>query len=147
VQFGPIFGSHVPLDLVCIMLGTNDCNKDGAIEDQSIVNVLAEYKNKITKWSEQLSVISPNIMFIAPPLIRQVELSKNAGMLQIFGTDAEEKSKKLAPLYRSFCELEKLHFFDASQYCVAAENEGIHLDEENNSFLGAAIATFIKKML
>lgn len=148
VQFGPILGSHLPLDLVCIMLGTNDCNSKDTKGEDEISQALEEYKKEMSVWCKNLSIEDiPQLMIIAPPLIRGDQVKMDETMSGIFGDNAEEKSKRLKVIYKDFCGKEVCIFFDASEYCKTADGEGIHLDEENNKLLGDALAEKIKDLI
>jgi lysophospholipase L1-like esterase len=140
-QFGPILGSHLPLDLVCIMLGTNDCNAKSVKSEEEFYTALSQYKNEIDAWCKTLSIEqTPKLMIISPPAIRDDQAVLDELMKSIFTTGSEEKSKKLKDIYKKFCEQENCIFFDAAEYCKTAESEGIHLDEDNNVLLGKALA-------
>ncbi len=147
-QFGAILGSHLPADLVCIFLGTNDCNKADFKEFEEIPEILSEYKNKIDWWLNSLSIEhNPKILVIAPPIIRGSEVVKCEGMRKIFDETGENKSKILAEIYEKFCNKNNFDFFDAAKHCVSADGEGVHLDEKNNELLGIALAEKIKSIL
>lgn len=144
-QFGPILGSHLPLDLVCIFLGINDCNKKDTKNKEEIYSALIEYKKEITTWCKNLAIDTvPKIMIISPPIIRSDQTAMDEGMTNVFEKEAEEKSRSLKDVYKSFCENEDCIFFNADEYCKTVDGEGIHLDEENNILLGKAIAEKIK---
>ena len=143
-QFGPIFASHLPLDLVILILGTNDCNRPSEKTKDEYKKALAEYMAKIKTWSESFFMEVPQLLVVAPPPMRASEVPKDAIMYTLFGDEAEVKSIKLAEHYKEFCEENNVHFFDAATVCKTAENEGVHLDLENHALLGQALATVIK---
>ena len=146
-QFGPILGSHLPLDLICIFLGTNDCNKTGTKSDEETYQTLLEYKNKIEEWCKNLIIETvPKIMIIAPPIIRGDQVVLDKVISGIFDVDSEEKSKRLAPIYEKFCIENDCEFFNSAKYAKTSDGEGIHLDLENNTSLGKALAEKIKSI-
>ncbi len=147
-QFGPIYGSHVPLDLVILMLGTNDCNRAPEKSEKGFELALDGYIEKIVDWNKQLGITQvPKILLVAPPLIRSEEAAKNENITNIFGPDSEERTRKLEATYAAYATKHSLPFFAASSVCAAAENEGIHLDVENNERLGKGLAEVIRKLL
>jgi len=147
-QFGPILGSHLPVDLVCIFLGTNDCNQKSDKSEEEIYQALNGYKEKVVAWCENLSIKKiPKILLITPPVVRGDQVLLQETMSYIFGSNAEEKSKKLKEIYKNFCNKENCLFFDASEVCETADGEGVHLDKENNILLGEALANKIKEYL
>ena len=146
-QFGPILGSHLPLDLICIFLGTNDCNKTGTKSDEEIYQTLLEYKNKIEEWCKNLIIEKiPKVMIIAPPIIRGDQVILDKVISGIFDVDSEEKSKRLAPIYEKFCIENDCEFFNSAKYAKTSDGEGIHLDLEKNTSLGKALAEKIKSI-
>ncbi|MDQ3076085.1 MAG: hypothetical protein M3Q34_03070 [bacterium] len=147
LQFGPILGSHLPLDLVCLFLGTNDCNRGSDKSEGEIHEALGGYKHKITFWCQNLGITKiPKILLIAPPLVRGNQVILDEGISQVFDSNSEDKSKRLKDIYKNFCDKEDCLFFNAADFCVAAGNEGVHLDEENNVSLGKALADKIKEI-
>ncbi len=146
-QFGPILGSHLPVDLVCIFLGTNDCNNKDTKTTEEIAQSLPKYKDEISIWCKNLSIeMEPKVMIISPPVIRSDQVVLDEAMSTIFGSEAEYKSKKLKDIYKAFCAEEKYMFFDAAAFCTTADGEGVHLDEAGNISLGNALANKIKEI-
>lgn len=146
-QFGPILGSHLPLSLVCIFLGTNDCNSKDVKTKADIITALTEYKKKVIFWCDQFSIETiPKILFIAPPCIQFSEVQQDENMRKIFNLESEKKSRELSNIYKTFCEQENCIFFDANKVSQTCLGEGVHLDDENNILLGFELATFIKDL-
>lgn len=145
-QFGPTFGSHVPLDLVVIMLGTNDGNSGQHRTAEEYTSALASYLEKISTWCTNLGIPTiPKVLLVAPPHMQASEIAQDAALTKIFGEAAEEKSKELAPIYEKFAQENNITFFDASTVCTSAQGEGVHLDAENHRLLGEALANQIIK--
>ena len=147
VQFGPIMSSHLPLDIVDIMLGTNDCNKSTEKSVDEITLALDAYREKMKAACAFFGGIAvPKLLIVSPPSIRGAEADKDARMKNIFGPDAEARSKKFAVIYAEYCQKNNIAFFDAATVCSTADGEGVHLDEENNRKLGEALAEQIKNI-
>lgn len=145
-QFGPIFGSHLPLDLVVLILGTNDCNSTSNKSPEEFTQALEMYLSKIDIWCKQFSLDAiPRILVVASPYIQDAEVAKDTKIASIFGTGGEEKSKTLAPIYEEFCKKHGIDFFDANVVCSTSIGEGVHMDSENNRKLGEALAEKIKQ--
>lgn len=146
-QFGPIFASHLPLDLVVLMLGTNDCNRSSQKSKEEFKQALGEYLVKMKTWSDSFTMKNPQMLIVVPPSMISTEIVKDSIMETLFGEQAEEKSKKLSGFYKEFCEENNISFFDAGTVCTVAKNEGVHLDLENNLLLGQALASEILKII
>ncbi|HEY1041405.1 MAG TPA: GDSL-type esterase/lipase family protein [Candidatus Paceibacterota bacterium] len=147
-QFGPIFGSHVPLDLVVIMLGTNDGNSGQHRTAEEYASTLGSYLEKISTWCTNLGIpTTPKVLLVAPPHMQASEIAQDTALTKIFGEAAEQKSKELAPIYEQFARENNIAFFDASTVCKSASGEGVHLDIENNKLLGEALARKIQEQI
>lgn len=142
-QYGPILASHLPLDLIIIMLGTNDCLEVMGKNAQQISDGLNKYLHDTVEWSKECHFKTPKLLIVSPPKIN--EGIANNGPRQRF-RGAGEKSADLPLHYRKFAEDNNLFFYDAS--CIpTSEKDGVHLDLEANRNLGEALAKFISAAL
>lgn len=133
--------AHKPLDLMVVMLGTNDLkytDADGVAEgmEKLIRNILSA--------DERFPLSSP--VFTGPErrilLVSPVLLGEHVGKRE---NDLEE-SRRLAELYREIAERYSLHFMDADEYAEASEMDGVHLGREGHESLGRAMAEQIRRI-
>ena len=143
-QFDGIFGSHLPLDVVMIMLGTNDCNSSHDLAPAEIVANYTKYLRSIGWWCKHLGFPKPKIVLIAPPEID--EPSSHVDFNNIFHS-AGPKVAALPQLIKDFAKANKVYFFDASKVVKSSVPDGVHLDIEANHQLGRALTQFIKEIL
>ncbi len=143
-QFDGIIGSHFPLDLVIIGLGTNDLNSSRNLTPAEIVAVYPKYIERLSWWCSHLGFPKPKIGFIAPPFID--EPSSEKVFKNIF-LGSGPKSLVLPKLIKDFAQKHQLLCFDASALVRPSPLDGVHLDIDNNALLGRALAQFIKKAL
>lgn len=144
VQFDGIFGSHLPLDLIIIGLGTNDTNSSRNLSAQEIVSGYTKYLRAISWWCKHLGFPKPKIAFIAPPAVDEPATDK---VFKNIFHGSGPKSLALPELIKSFAKENKTLCFDASAVVRPSPIDGVHLDIENNRLLGRALAEFIKEML
>jgi len=144
VQFDAIFGSHLPLDLVIIMLGTNDCNSSRNLSPEEIVANYTQYLGKIGWWCKHFDYPKPKVLLVAPPTINESRAEKQ--FKNIF-KNSEAKVSALPPLMKSFAKENNVLYFDSSNVVKASDVDGIHLDIQNNHLLGRALVQFIKESL
>lgn len=143
-QFGPIQASHLPLDLVFIFLGLNDCNSSRKDTPEEIVAVYTKYLRTMGWWSKHLGFPKPKIVLIASPFIdepRSINEYKN-----IFNGTGP-KILALPSLIKEFADQNKVLSFDSSKIVTVSPVDGVHLDIDNNHKLGRALAQFIKEVL
>ncbi|MEI8232203.1 MAG: GDSL-type esterase/lipase family protein [bacterium] len=144
IQFDGIFGSHLPLDVVMIFLGTNDCNSSRDVTPEEIVANYTKYLRSIGWWCKHLDFPKPKIVLIAPPAID--EPTSHKWFKNIFNS-AGPKIAALPTLIKEFAENNKVYYFDASKVVTFSPVDGIHLDIENNRLLGKSLAQFIKEVV
>lgn len=140
-QFGPIFGSHVPLDLVVIMLGTNDTNADSDKSAKEILSNYGKYRDEVDKWSAELMTNKPKLLLVSPPPI----IEENTGNDPMFA-GAEQKTRDMPAILEQVASEMDAYFFDSS-IVSGGELEGIHIDESAHKKLGENLATSILEIL
>lgn len=140
-QLIPILESHKPLDMVVVMLGTNDLKPrfnpipyDIACGVQRVVAAIQDSR---TGPHEQ----SPQVLMICPPPTVDAP-----GFKHIFG-DTQGLSKKLAPLYQELALERGAAFLDAGKVIQSSKADGIHLDPEAHRKLAEAVAELVKGKL
>jgi lysophospholipase L1-like esterase len=144
-QFSPILGSQLPVDLVVIFLGTNDCNAKAQKTPQDIAASLRKYPPIIQEWCTFMAVPLPKLLIIAPPAIDQTSYDEPAR--NIFGSEAASKAEALPAQYALVAKELGAIFFDSSAVCKPATGDGIHLDEANNQSLANALEEVIRQAL
>lgn len=143
-QFGPTFGSHYPIDLLILFLGTNDTNSGFTKNPEEFVKSFDKYLETVDWWCKHFDFPKPEILFIAPPLVDEEKSYK--AFKDIF-KGAGEKSKQLSVAYENYAKKNNLHFLDSSKVVNPSSVDGIHLTREGNEVLGKEIAKKIKEIL
>ncbi len=136
-------GTHFPLDLVIIMLGTNDmkhvlcANAFGAKRGmQRLIEIV-----RTTPY--QFDTKAPAVMIMSPPPLgdmggEEFELIFEGGI---------EQSRLLSDFYRDAAKLADCTFFDAGSVAKTSSLDGVHLDAENTRAIGMAIAPIVRDIL
>jgi lysophospholipase L1-like esterase len=138
-----ILASHDPLDLVVILLGTNDlkpfiCGHAIGIK-QGIERLVEVTRNHAYFFDAP----PPAVLLVSPPPLCETD---NADFAAMFEGGITE-SKKLAGLYAQIAEEHRCSFFDAGTVAKTTPLDGIHLDAENTRAIGKALAPVVKKTL
>ncbi len=103
--------THEPLDLLIIMLGTNDVKERFSATPENITKGLERLVTKAIRTSEAWRD-KPNVLIIAPPPVEEGYYETEIG--PEMGKGCIEKSKALAPLYRAAAQRLGCHFLDAA---------------------------------
>lgn len=143
-QFGPIVGSHLPLDLIVFVLGANDCNSGNNLSAQDIASKYHLYLEKVRFWSDFHKCQSPQILVVTPPILDELSAQKAFG--HIF-TGSTEKSKLLQIAIYKVSKDIGWEVLKASEYVSVSSIDGIHLDLENNRKLATQLTTIIQSIL
>lgn len=139
----PCLESHQPIDLVTIMLGTNDLKKRfslflSAFDIANSAGVLADIA---LRSGSGPGGGAPKVLLMAPP--RVGKLTEFAEMFE----DAEVISRKFSQHYRQIANDHGCDFLDTSQIVTSSDIDGIHLELSEHQKLGKAVAALVKKIL
>lgn len=141
VRFLPtLLESHSPLDLVTVMLGTNDCKSLFGASAQVIAHGIRRLIGQIRQYAPQ-----SKILIISP--IHLGEHVWEAGFDPEFSQDSVQVSKELAEAYRKVAEAENVEFLDASQYAYPSEKDQEHMTEEGHRNLAEAVYRIVRKKI
>lgn len=144
----PILKSQMPVDLLIIMLGTNDVKsylnqEPEQIADsiETLVNMVNDSDNNEYEW---LAYNSPKILIVSPVPITKGNSPYMNGVFE--GGDI--KSEKLSELYEEVASRTGAEFFDASSIIPIADGmDGIHLSASSHYKLGKELSKVIKSIV
>jgi lysophospholipase L1-like esterase len=136
----PCLESHWPLDAIAVMLGTNDLKYKFSLNPEDIAagaGVLLYMINALVPpWTAK-----PKVLLICPPP------AFAAGWLAPIFIGADEKARKLAPLYKIYADRFGAAFFDAGTVAKCSPVDGVHLEAADQQAIGRAVAAEIKKLV
>jgi lysophospholipase L1-like esterase len=130
--------SHRPLDLVIIMLGTNDTKLRFSLSAYDIAQGIGTLIGIVQRAEAGRGGGVPSTLILAPPPIGK--LSEYAEMFE----GGLEKSERFAQHYRTLCDENGCNFFDTGTVMKSSDVDGIHLGTEAHEALGGAIADQVK---
>lgn len=137
--------THEPLDLLIIMLGTNDVKERFSATPENITKGLERLVTKAIHtpeaWRDQA-----NILIIAPPPIEEGYYETEIG--PEMGRGCIEKSRALSPLYRKAAERLNCHFLDAASVPGVGmyPYDHMHLSLESHRCLAEKLAGLIPQI-
>lgn len=131
-----ILKSHKPVDLLLIMLGTNDLQTRFGYRARDIQKGI-EALIKCAKFTETCA----DIMIISP-----VPVLETGSLFEDFA-GAEERQKGLASKLADLAGVYGCGFFDAGTATTVSEVDGVHMDVSGQEALGQAIANAVEARL
>jgi len=131
-----------PLDLVIVMLGTNDFQSMHPHNAWHSAQGTGALVKAIREAPIEPGMAVPSILVIAPPPTQNPQ-----GPLAPKFKDAEIKCAGLADRLREVTAALGCHFFDASTVTSSSGVDGIHLDEEQHLALGHAVSKVVRNIL
>lgn len=133
---------HSPLDLVILMLGTNDFQSmhehNAWHSSQGILALVSAIRCAAIEPGMPI----PPILVVAPPAIQTPK-----GPIAPKFQGGEHKCVGLALAYRQVCEEANCHFFDAGSVISSSKVDGVHLDPEQHLILGKAVAEISSSLI
>ena len=133
--FSMILESHRPLDLVTIMLGTNDLKLEFNLSVEEIAQGVKELC-EIVLSSEYLIDNPPKLLLISPIHIGSTIQPDQ----EEFFEQAREKSYRFSEHYQRVAEELGIHFLDAAKIVSPSDGEGVHWDADQHIKFGKVLA-------
>ena len=134
--------SHRPLDLVTIMLGTNDLKVEFDLSVEEIAQGAKDLCEMVIN-SEFLAENPPQILLISPTLIGSTIMPDE----EQFFEQAREKSLQFAKHYEKVAADLGVHFLDAAKIVEPSEGEGVHWDADQHIKFGKELANLIRRII
>ena len=126
---------HSPLDLVILMLGTNDFQSMHPHTVWHSAQGVGTLVDAVRQAPLEPGMPVPPILVVAPPPIREPK-----GPIAPKFLGAAEKSAGLAAALAGVAEERRCAFFDAGSVTGSSVVDGVHLDADQHLALGQAIA-------
>lgn len=137
--------SHSPLDLIIIMLGTNDlkphlgrtAGEAGRGMGRLVQVIRGHYAGKREK--------EPAIILMSPPKLVDTDNDDMKG--HFGGPGFEVRSYDFAIEYKKRADEHGVQFFDAATVATTDPRDGIHLDQANTRAIGEGLVPVVKQIL
>jgi len=127
-----------PLDLVVVMLGTNDFQSMHEHNAWHSAQGMATIVSTMRHAPIEPGMVVPPILIVAPPPIKA---PKGAIAPKFLGADI--RCDGLAAAYRRICVELQCSFFDAADVIAVSPVDGVHIDADAHARLGQALASVI----
>ncbi len=139
--------SHEPVDLLIIMLGTNDTKERFGSSAACIALGLKRLADKAAAAKDAWRDGEPNILIVVPQNIAPEYAGTD--IAHTMGRGCAEKSQQLAEEYRKIADLLGCHYLDANRVVSAGPNEidYMHLTLEGHAQLAEALEVEVRDIL
>lgn len=133
--FPPVLFASLPVDVIVIMLGTNDLKK---VNDWNAGDS-AKGIQAMVQSARGMRVNAPVV--VCAPVILDERVLKDPE----FPDSAMEDSKQCAKDIEELCKSENLIFFDTNKVVLKTGNDGCHFTEENHASFADGLFQCLKE--
>lgn len=137
--------SHSPLDLVIIMLGTNDLKPFLGAQALEAANGMRRLVQIVRGHYGAKGEAVPKIILMSPPPLCE---TNHPDMLVHFGGQrAIDESKRMPHWYKVRADELGVGYFEAGTVAKPDPRDGVHLDAANTRAIGEALVPLVKATL
>lgn len=130
-SFAMLADSHLPLDWVVVMLGTNDAKQRFSHTPEEATVAVGDIARMAQARGAEVLIVAP------APMTWPIRFSE-------FTPESVGFSERLAPLYQAESARLSCAFLDAGNVIPVSPLDGVHLDEVAHALLGATVAALIE---
>jgi len=141
----PCLESHQPLDLVIIMLGTNDLKKRFSLSAYDIAAGAGVLVDIVQKSAAGHDGKAPKVLLISP--IHVGDITKSWLEDMFWSENSVVRSKEFAYHYKRVAEEKGCEFMDAAEIVTPSPIDAIHFEASEHKKLGEAVARKVKEIL
>lgn len=138
----PLLESHAPVDLVILMLGTNDLQGPLELSARHSASGLWTLIDIVFRSNAAPQASKPKCLVVAPPPIHDAK-----GFMGVFFAGRDEESQQLAVHFETIAEAAGAGFLAAGDVVRASPVDGVHLDAQSQRALGKALAAKVQEHL
>lgn len=129
----PCLHSHRPVDIVILMLGSNDLKETFHLTAEQIADNVGVLVDVIKTFTLEKQGFVPKILLVSPPEIG--ENIRNSPFYGAFTERAIKESRRFPAFYRAVAKEKGCIFFDAAACIRPSEFDSLHLSPEGHRML------------
>ena len=134
--------SHAPVDLLILMLGTNDVLHYTEVTAEDAARGISMLVDLTRIAAVRGGFRAPDILLVSPPLATTLSAE-----MKLYCQGDPAKTNGFAEHYRRAADKLNCRFLDAAAVAAASPEDGIHLDQEAHRRLGLAAAKAVQEAL
>jgi lysophospholipase L1-like esterase len=137
----PCIDSQMPLDLIIVMLGTNDLKRRFRLTASDIAESAAGLAEEARRLATAQDGARAEVLLVAPPA-----LTRLTDLDHMFD-GARETSRQLAHYFGVLAGRRGLPWFDAGSVIACSDLDGIHFEADAHRTLGEALADEVRRLI
>lgn len=141
----PCLNSHKPVDLVILMLGSNDLKATFRLTAPEIAAGAGKLVEVIRTFTQEKQGFVPKIILVSPP-----EVGEGIGASPFYGAfdeGAVAVSKQFPAYYREVAEKMGCIFLNAAEYVRPSDVDSLHLTPEGHRVLAEQLYAVVMREL
>ncbi len=139
----PCLNTHKPVDMVILMLGSNDLKNMYHASIEMIAEGANRLIQEIQEYADSKQAFRPEILLVAPPVIGE-EITSSI-FAERFDETAITRSRAFAEYYEKVARKNGCIFFDASKVAESSKLDCLHLMPEAHKKLALGLFEVIKQ--
>ncbi len=139
----PCLNTHKPIDIVILMLGSNDLKEVFHASAKEIAEGAGVLVDVIQTFTKEKQGFIPEIILVSPPELGAGIAKSPFGVS--FQEDAVARSKEFPEQYRRIAEQKGCIFLNAAEYIRSSEADCLHLMPQAHAILAEKLAELIRQ--
>ncbi len=141
----PCLNTHKPVDIVVLMLGTNDLKELFGANAEDVAQGAEELVSIIQNFTVEKQGFAPKVILVSPPEIEEGVCM--SAFSSSFGLRAAKESRKLAGYYKEVAERRGCLFLNAAKHIRPSAEDCVHLGADGHAMLSEVLCALISKKI
>ena len=138
----PCLNSHKPVDIVILMLGSNDLKEIFCASPEQIAEGVKMLVRVIQDFTKEKQGFEPQIILVSPPEIG--EGIRHSAFYGSFHENAVSRSREFPQWYRKVAKEHHCIFFNAAEHIQPSKEDSLHLSPEAHVRLAEELKNIVK---
>ncbi len=138
--------SQLPLDMICVKLGSNDFDPMFHPVPEEVAANAAKVLKAAKRANEEKYPGRPCQYVLMAPL-NATDDALTGDFAEYYDEETVALSRKAPEAFAKQAEKDGFLYFNANDHAVCCKKDGVHLDAENHKKLGEAFAAWLKETM